>query len=361
MLTFAARLLRRGDAASLAVPGPLHLRFPLRSAARNPGRSVLILALVAVASFLIVAMSAFAIDPASETLGKSSGNGGFPLLAESTAPNLLQPQRSQSPRGAGAGRQGLSCVPSFRLPCSARDDASCLNLFQPRQPRVVGIPDGLIDRGGFAWAGDLAQSESERANPWQLLRGGDDGDDDGADPAQPVPVVLDAATAMYSLHLYGGPGEEFTLTTDRAALRCRVVGLLKNSLFQGQILTGEARFRRLFPGVSGYRLFLVDTAGDGVRVSTALEAALSDYGLDAVRSLDRLTQLLAVQNNYLSTFQSLGGLGLILGMFGVAAAQLRGIWERRGELALLQAAGFRRRTLLTLVLEETSLLLAADC
>ena len=66
-----------------------------------------------------------------------------------------------------------------------------------------------------------------------------------------------------------------------------------------------------------------------------------------------------MQNTYLSTFQSLGGLGLLLGTLGLAAVQLRNVVERRGELALLRAAGFRRRTLAGLViLENVALLLA---
>ena len=66
-----------------------------------------------------------------------------------------------------------------------------------------------------------------------------------------------------------------------------------------------------------------------------------------------------MQNTYLSTFQSLGGLGLLLGTLGLAAVQLRNVLERRGELALLRAAGFRRRTLAWLVLLEHAALLLA--
>ncbi len=76
-----------------------------------------------------------------------------------------------------------------------------------------------------------------------------------------------------------------------------------------------------------------------------LERTLSDYGFTAETTAQRLAGFLAVQNTYLSTFQSLGGLGLLLGTLGLAAVQLRNVIQRRGELALLRAAGFRRRTL----------------
>ncbi len=60
-------------------------------------------------------------------------------------------------------------VVAFRV--QAGDDASCLNLYQPLRPRLLGVPAGFIDgqRGGFRFAATTARSESERSNPWTLL------------------------------------------------------------------------------------------------------------------------------------------------------------------------------------------------
>jgi ABC-type antimicrobial peptide transport system permease subunit len=90
-----------------------------------------------------------------------------------------------------------------------------------------------------------------------------------------------------------------------------------------------------------------------------LEDRLGDWGFDATDSLRMLAGLMALQNTYLRTFQSLGALGLLLGTFGLAAVQLRNVLERRGEMGLLRAAGFRRRRLAQLVLLENVLLLLA--
>jgi ABC-type antimicrobial peptide transport system permease subunit len=110
--------------------------------------------------------------------------------------------------------------------------------------------------------------------------------------------------------------------------------------------------------VNGYRFFLVDTKGQPIdKVQGLLEESLGDYGFDAETSAGRLAAFFAVQNTYLSTFQSLGGLGLLLGTFGLATVQLRSVLERRGELALLRAAGFRRALLARLVMLENTLLL----
>jgi len=65
----------------------------------------------------------------------------------------------------------------------------------------------------------------------------------------------------------------------------------------------------------------------------------------------------AVQNTYLNTFQILGGLGLLLGSAGLGVVVLRNVLERRGELGLFLAVGFRPATLHQLVLGEHAVLL----
>ena len=178
------------------------------------------------------------------------------------------------------------------------------------------------------------------------------------DGREVVPVILDMATAMYSLHL-SGVGSRYSIADGRGGkLEMQVVGLLSNSILQGTLVIDEQNFLQHFPDVSGYRFFLVDVAPDDMTATeTLLENTLSDFGFDAQRTDVRLAGFLAVQNTYLSTFQSLGALGLLLGTFGLAAVQLRNVLERRGELALMRAAGFRQTLLARMVMWENSALL----
>jgi ABC-type antimicrobial peptide transport system permease subunit len=90
---------------------------------------------------------------------------------------------------------------------------------------------------------------------------------------------------------------------------------------------------------------------------TQLEEQFADYGLDATRTADRLAGYLVVENTYLSTFQTLGGLGLLLGVLGLAVVMIRNVLERRSELALLQSVGFGRSSISWLVLAENGFLL----
>ena len=335
------------------------LRFALRNAARHPGRSTLSIGLVASACFLIIAISAFHLDPVGRTPQRSSGDGGFALVGET-----VQPIYQDLNTAAGRAELGippddatlLEAATLVPLRVRAGDDASCLNLYKPRQPRILGIPPAMIRRGGFAWAGTAAGSAAERSNPWLLLQQNLPPDRDGTPRA---PLVLEKNTAMYALHLYQGVGETFDVTDGRGrTLRLVIVGLLSNSILQGDLLVSESVVLRHFPETSGYRLFLVETEPEPAsRTAAALETALASYGMTVETTGQRLARFLAVQNTYLSTFQSLGGLGLLLGTFGLAAVQLRNVLERRGELALLRATGFPRRRLAWLVALENSLLL----
>jgi ABC-type antimicrobial peptide transport system permease subunit len=232
-------------------------------------------------------------------------------------------------------------------------------LYQPAQPRVLGVSPCFIEYfqqpqpNAFEWATSAARTPAERNNPWLLLQS-------TTPSAAPVPVVIDKNTAMFSLKLYRGVGEEFSITYPGGkTLRFRVAGLLANSVLQGSLLIGERDFTRLFPEISGYRYFLLQPANpsDAQRMAQMWEDRLSDQGVEVRTAASVLTELLAVQNTYISTFQTLGALGLVLGTFGVAAVQLRSVWERKSELGLLRAMGFSLHRITRLILLENMSLL----
>jgi putative ABC transport system permease protein len=245
-----------------------------------------------------------------------------------------------------------------------------LNLYRPTQPRVLGVPGALVERGGF---------DTDPTNAWPLLRS-DLGNDEAGRPV--VPVVLDASTAIYSLHLKGVGSRLVIRDAADRSVTLGVVGLLRNSLLQGNVLVSEANFLRLFPDTGGYRYFLIEQVGPPSRggpnrattgasadvplgsrhlrsaeITQLLETTLAADGFDATDAREQLAGFLAVQNTYLSTFQSLGALGLLLGTIGLAVVQLRSVLERRRELAVMRATGFRGSRLVRMVVWENAVLL----
>jgi ABC-type lipoprotein release transport system permease subunit len=339
------------------------------NAARNPGRSTLTIGLVASASFLIIAISAFRLETTD------AGTGGFTYVATSDRPIHYDLNTDEGRIELGFSDTAAEAIDNYRvysMRVSDGEDASCLNLYRPAQPRVLGVPIEFVKHGGFQWSGVKRSELSDpvrtmrdavslvnHANPWTELNNAIGNDAKGR-PI--VPVVLDAATAIYSLHL-SGVGSQLTIR-DAAdqPVTLQVVGLLKNSVLQGNLLIAEEQFLRLFPETGGYRFFLIEQiksepAPNNQQLPQVLEAALSNEGFDVVDAREQLDQFLAVQNTYLSTFQSLGALGLLLGTVGLAVVQLRSVLERRGELALMRASGFPPRRIVQLVILENAALL----
>lgn len=336
----AGSLVRRGAVVGLAFLG-------ISNCVRNRTRSLLSAALIAFATFLIVAMAVAHRDPAKDVPDKNSGNGGFSLLAESSLPILPD-------FNTPAGRTKLNLdgdtpaeqaefkrlfasvkqVVPFRV--NPGENASCTNLYRPAQPTILGVTPDMIARGGFKFVG------AKGDNPWSLLTAESS---DGT-----IPVFGDMNTLMYSLHVEPGSVLEIRNEANRP-VKLKVSGMFDGSVFQGVLLMSEANFQKLFPSRVGYQYFLFDAPTAEVpRLAAVLESRVPGLSTESV--MGRIAGFLAVQNTYLSTFQTLGGLGLLLGTVGLGTVMLRNVLERRTELALLRAVGFSDMRLASIVLWE---------
>jgi putative ABC transport system permease protein len=323
-----------------------------RFATSRPGRSVLCIALIAAATFIIVAVDAFRRDGGAE-FDRQSGTGGYPILAETLLPVVHDPNTAEGRENLvldATGDDTLAGVAFARFRVRPGDDASCLNLYQPRNPRVLAPTADFVREGRFAFQSSLAETQAEKDNPWLLL------DKDFGDGV--VPVIADATSLAYALHLKLGDVMAMN-AGDGSPVKLKVVAALADSVFQSELLMAEKHFLRLFPEQEGWRFFLIDAAPEKAQaVATLLEEKLADFGFDATGTADRLAEFHRVENTYLSTFQALGGLGLLLGTVGLAAVLLRNVLERRRELALLRATGYQPSHLALMVVAENALLLA---
>jgi putative ABC transport system permease protein len=325
----------------------------LRSASHRPGRSLLCIALVAAASFVVVAVGAFQ-HGAEDVTDPRSGAGGHTLLAESLLPLTYAfdtpAGREALNLGDADAQAALADVRITRFRLKPGDDASCQNLYRPKNPRVLGARPEFLRSGRFRFAEVLTPTPEQKANPWLAL---EKRFSDGV-----IPAIADQNSIAYALH--SKLGELVVVDGGHGPIRLRLVAALQGSLFQSELIVSEADFLRVFPTESGYRFFLIEAPPSrAAAVTTLLESRLADDGFDVSTTTERLAAYFAVENAYLSTFQALGGLGLLLGTVGLGAVLLRNAFERRRELALARAVGFGRGSLRTVVLAENLLLLLA--
>lgn len=353
-MTLFSALLRKPASAAKRLS---MVRLCLRNAARNPRRSALTAGLVAAATFLVAAVASGRRNPSVELPQRDSGNGGYLLVGESSTPILFDLNtaygRSQlGIQGPAAEWSKLKFVP-FRV--QPGENASCLNLYQTTLPTILALPDNLIRQ--FAQDARFKFIGMAPAEGWNHLF-------DGI-PNGPVPVLGDMNTLQYSLHKATGDEIPLDDAPSRKDRKLHISGMFDGSVFQGVLVMAESKFLELYPERTGFQYFFVETPlaststearQQAAAVSDLLEAKLRDYGFDAEPVADRLADFLSVQNTYLSTFQTLGGLGLLLGIFGVSAVMLRNVFERRGEIALLRAVGWRNGRTGFTVLGENLLL-----
>ena len=346
----AAWLLRRRSRSGISGHGWLSVsRLGMRTATYRPGRSVLSIAVIASATFILISVEAFRRGDRVADTGPGSGIGGYDLIVETLLPVVRDPNTREGREALNLFDldQSVTFEPLRLLP---GDDASCLNLYEPRNPRIVAASESFLRERRFAFHSSLATSEAERANPWLLLQ--------RVEPDGAVPVIADANSMTYVLHKK--LGEDIVLPRGDREIRLRVVAALSDSIFQGELLMAEQPFSQFFPDQQGYQVLLVSTGHEPAgKVRTALEEGMSDLGARVTPTAERLAQFHRVENTYLSTFQTLGGLGLLLGTFGLATVLLRNVLERKRELALLGAVGFRRAHVMTMVVAENVLLLVA--
>ncbi len=330
---------------------PAYLRFAIRNAMYRPGRSLVCAALIASATFVIVSMEAFRQNSQNVSSSAQSGSGGYPLIAESSLPIIHDLNSSE-------GREALGISPDMPDITKTRfvsfrerpgEDASCLNLYKSQEPTILGAPEAFLSEERFSFQKSMPSGPKQKLNPWLLLQSPLQ---DGA-----IPAIADANTIQYSLHL--SVGQDLILGGRKGhPVRLRLVAALKDSIFQGKILISDSNFLKAFPEQEGRRFFLLEPPGDqAASLIRPLQETLADWGFSIELSSERLSAFHRVENAYLSTFQSLGSLGLFLGTIGLAAVLLRNVFERRRELALLRAVGYRRKILTFAILAENALLI----
>jgi len=324
------------------------LRLVAKNIIRRPGRSLAVFLTVACGVFMVlgVGLNRKSID---RLTARDSGTGGFSLWVETALPLPKAPDAAFAK--ALAQESGVDTAAFVTLRQHRGDDASCLNPNRAQSPTLLGVnPEDFSKRQAFSFR--AAQSlQPENTSPWELLSGSLD--------ETTVPAIGDYATVYWGLGL--NLGDTLPMQDDRGRkFNLKIVGILKESIFQGRLLINERCFIERFASDDGYGALLVDASGEKLTaLAAALTRQLADYGGEVVATETILRDFLQVENTYLAIFLVLGGLGLVLGSAGAGMVLLFNVLDRRAELAMMQAVGFSKAAIRKLLLAEHLGLFAA--
>ncbi len=316
---------------------------------RNPGRSLTVIVLLALGTFTTIITGANRKTFFGSETQRSSGTGGYGFWAESSIPILFDLNTESGRENLGLGGDALIQQTQFmQFHLLDGDDASCLNLNQVQNPKILGVDQhALNQRQSFSFEKLLDGIDAE--NPWLALS-----IDYGADV---IPAFADQTVITWGLIKKLGDTLYYTNEAGEN-LKVLLIGGLKASVFQGHLLIADHQFSKHFPSVAGSRTMLVDGPADrAAELSETLEQSFVDYGFTMESSTHRLAVFNSVTNTYLSVFMFLGGLGVLLGTIGLGIVLIRNLLDRRSEIAVLQALGFSERALFKLIFRENLLLL----
>ena len=314
-------------------------RLAIANLARRWGRSYTVIILLALASFLVLAIGAHFKHTSFDPRLPTSGTGGFPVMMTTSLPvdgDLNVKEDWPHPRPGVAHEE----ADYLALRTLQGDEASCRNLNRAQRPTLWGADPAALD-GRFTFTGLV---DGYGADGWDILA--------AEAPADEVLAVADMNTLKWALQKPLGSaltfndefGEEF---------KVRIVGQIADSTFQGGLVISEAAFLNRYPSKGGYQRFLIETPPEHqAAVIERLRKILGDRGPDVFTSLEHLNQFNQIQNMYMAVFQVLGALGLLLGSLGLVVILLRNVEERRGEFATMRALGFSRGRLLGALLVE---------
>ncbi len=310
---------------------------------RNKGRSLSVFILLCIGSFLVISTGINRKDFSKVASDKSSGTGGYLFMAASTVPVLKDLNNPEVAQEFGFSED----YHFVQFKAHEGDDASCLNLNRIRNPRILGVePQELSGRFTFQTKTEFLDSDK----PWESLQ---------SKIGNAVPAIADQTVIQWGLGKKVGD----TLVYKNALgneLELLLIGGLAGSVFQGNVIISNEFFLENFPASSGSKVFLID--GDRSKDSTMtaeLNMLFRDYGWNMERSIDKLMEFKTVENTYLTIFLVMGALGLLLGTIGAAIILARNIQDRKQEIALLLATGYKRTHIVRMLFRENSILLFA--
>ena len=319
--------------------------FSLRNAARRPKRTMFSVFLFALTLFVLVTLT---INIQGVVYDRDrvvrEGGGGYQIVGESTSPIFADLASEDSRDDSDIHSEVFDELGVEQFKTRGDVGGTCSNLNPKANPRIIGAGESFFSNS-FAFVSH-SELEDDDTNPWELLtRNVGEG---------VVPAIGDYNTVVWILGLDLG-SETLVPDENGRDVKLKIVGIIRNSIFQGSLFIWDRNFDMLYPTNPGYDLFLFGSeAGKLKPQMNELERALEEYGFDAYSVESRVVENILVENTYISVYLVLLVFGLLIGTLGFGIIVSRNTLERRTETGTLRAMGFTESMVLKSQLLENS-------
>jgi putative ABC transport system permease protein len=166
----------------------------------------------------------------------------------------------------------------------------------------------------------------------------------GPPTSNPTPNVGDVLVLTGSL----GPGAPPVQTS------VTVVGLVNGVFLNGIVGTKTLLMNPFRIGTGGLSFIKVANGVDPTNVASLLRKEFLNLNMETVVIPVVLSAFLQIGQSFESLLEGFLGLGLVVGIAGLGIISIRSVAERRQEIGILRALGFRRRMILAVFVLENS-------
>ena len=138
-----------------------------------------------------------------------------------------------------------------------------------------------------------------------------------------------------------------------------IVGVLEQALqFTSGVFVDQDVVRAVFPAQERYTayFFQMDPTADVGAFRADLERVFFPYGLQTIDIREEIGRAFDASQQVLTLMEAYLGIGLLVGIAGLAVITLRAVVERRTQIGALRAIGFTRRMVLSVFLLEIALI-----
>jgi len=269
-----------------------------------------------------------------------TATGGYSLWCETSVPVYHNIQTEE-----GRTKLALNDLPKdarvMQLLKYSADDASCLNLNKVANPNVLGIDMKELKNSDFRIGKTIFDDSGE--NIFDKFKTAEN---------SMYPALVDETVLTWSLGkklgdtlvYIGEKGESISIL---------LAGTLQNSIFQGYILLDKSLFSEIWSEISGSEIMLIKAPDAEIDATkTLISQALNNYGVRVMPTGERLKMFYSVTDTYLTIFLTLGGLGLLLGIFSFIIVVRKNMLARTQEIMLYRALGFEEKRIFKLLYKE---------
>ena len=357
------------------------LRIFLRRASRGAGRPVLMTAIsypaekrfrtgMTVAMFALILFMVTLISMVQGLQASSldtfvrQQSGGYDVIAYTTSygeiPNfrqILQQNFTDLNRTLAGGLNGVSSASV--LPAKVQAGGN-----QSYDYTLWGVDNFLLRSNGYGFTSFLPsfvnessgtrEALTDRTSVWLSLRYNHTlaiVDRSAAGPNQFVPDES---------RLRVVPGDRIrAFDAAGRAVDLTIVGVLEQALqFTSGVFVDQDVVRAVFPAQERYTAYFFQMApsADVGAFRADLERVFFPYGLQTIDIREEIGRAFDASQQVLTLMEAYLGIGLLVGIAGLAVITLRAVVERRTQIGALRAIGFTRRMVLSVFLLEIALI-----